>query len=214
VLGPDAVSQLAGAEAEVIIEATGLATISRKKAIRFFTGSTRAVAAAARASGARHLLLSIVNSDLPQVQGFGYFAGKSAQEKVAREQSPDLVIVRSTQWFEFAGQTLERMKAGPFAFVPAMKTKPVALDAVAKVIAECATGARPGDFHQVAGPETTTLWEMAKQLPGKRVRPVLLAPPTGYGRAFRKGALVPGDEVEVVGPRFEQWLAETKHSIL
>ena len=205
VLRDDAIARLA--DAEVIVEATGRFTISRKAATDFFTRSTRAIAAASRVSGARHILLSIVSVELPQVQGYGYFAGKTAQEHVARQESPNLTIVRSTQWFEFAGQNLDRMKVGPFALVPAMTIKPVALDAVANVIADSATGVRTGELHKVAGPEVTTLWKMTKQLPSKRVTPIPLPIPSGYGRAFRSGTLVPGDDIEVIGPRFSEWLS-------
>jgi hypothetical protein len=204
VLRDNAVERLS--QADVIVEATGRFTTSRKVATDFFTRSTRAVTAAARASGARHILLSIVNCDLPEVQGYGYFAGKTAQERVAREESENLTMVRSTQWFEFAGQNLDRMRFGPLALVPGMTIKPVALDAVADVIAKCAVGKRVGASHQVAGPEVMTLGEMTKLLPDKHVLPVAMPIPGIMGRAFRNGALVPGSSVEVVGPRFSDWL--------
>ena len=205
VLHDDAAARLAFAD--VIVEATGQFTTSRKRATDFFVRSTRAVAAAARAANARHILLSIVNCDLPQVQGYGYFAGKTAQERVAREESDSLTIVRSTQWFEFPGQNLDRMKFGPFALVPRMTMKPVALDAVADVIAGCVTGARTGALVEVAGPEVMTLWDMTSQLPHKSVKPLPLPIPGSMGRAFRDGVLVPGDDTEVTGPRFSEWLA-------
>ncbi len=204
VLRDDAVSRLGHADA--IVEATGRFTISRRVATEFFTRSTRAIAAAASASGAQHILLSIVNCELPEVQGYGYFAGKTAQERVARAESARLTVVRSTQWFEFPQQNLQRMRLGPVAFVPTMTIKPIALDAVAAVIADCATGSRTGALQEVAGPEVTTLWEMTKQRSDRRVAPIPLALPTGYGRAFDNGALLPGDGVEVIGPRYAEWL--------
>lgn len=206
VLHDDAVTRLA--QYDVIVEATGLFTTSRKVATDFFTRSTRALAAAAGNSGARHILLSIVNCELPQVQGYGYFAGKTAQERLARQESENLTIVRSTQWFDFASQNLTRMKFGPLAAVPTMTIKPVALDAVAEVIAECVTGVRTGPLHEVAGPEVMTLWEMTKQVSDKKAIPVPLPIPGRMGRAFRRGDLAPGD-VEMVGPRFSQWLRGT-----
>lgn len=205
VLRDDAVARLT--PADVIVEATGQFTTSRKRATDFFVRSTKAVAAAARAADARHILLSIVNCDLPEVQGYGYFVGKTAQERVAREESPKLTIVRSTQWFDFPQQNLDRMKFGPFALVPGMKIKPVALEAVANVIAECVTGVRTGNLVEVAGPEVTTLWDMTNQLPHKSAKPLRLPIPGSMGRAFRDGILVPSDATEVVGPRFSEWLA-------
>lgn len=194
---------------DVIVEATGHFTMSKKSATEFFTRSTRALAAAAHASGARHLLLSIVNCELPEVQGYGHFAGKTAQEQVARSESENLTIIRSTQWFEFADQNLKRMKLGPLSLVPQMTIKPVALEAVAEVIADFATGRRTGAFAEFAGPETTTLWKMTKQLPNTRHAPIPihLPIPGRMGQAFRNGRLVPGHEAEVIGPSFSTWLS-------
>lgn len=204
VLRDDAAAALAGAD--VIVEATGQFTTSRKAATRFFTASTRAIGRAAGAVGAHHVLLSIVNCMRPEVQGYGYFAGKTAQEAVARSVSPHLTIVRSTQWFEFARQNLERMGFGPVALVPRMTIAPVALDAVAAVIADVAVGKHSAREVEVAGPDTTTLWAMTKALPGPGVIPVPLPIPGRMGRAFRDGVLLPGRDTEVVGPSFREWL--------
>lgn len=194
--------------ADVVIEATGRFTTSRAAATQFFTGSTRAIGRAAGASGAHHVLVSIVNCSLPEVQGYGYFAGKTAQEAVARSVSPRLTIVRSTQWFEFARQNLERMRFGPVALVPAMTIAPVALDAVAAVIADVAVGRRSEDDVEVAGPGTTTLWDMTKALPDRGVTAVPLPIPGRMGRAFRGGALLPAVGTETVGPTFREWITE------
>lgn len=210
VLRDDAVQRIG--HADIIVEATGHFTTSKKAATNFFTRSTRAVAAAARELEAKHILLSIVNCELPDAQRYGYFAGKAAQESVAREESENLVMVRSTQWFEYARQNLDRMKAGPFAFVPGMLIQPVALHSVASLIADCATGVRPGAFYEIAGLETTTLWKMTKELSNKNIVPVPLPIPGRMGQAFRKGILVPGEKVELIGPRFSEWLNDQDES--
>lgn len=193
-------------DADVVIEATGLFTTSRRRATDFFTRSTRAIGAATARRGARHVLLSIVNCTRPEVQGYGYFAGKTAQEQSAAAVSPLLTVVRSTQWFEFARQNTERMRFGPFVLVPGMTIAPVSLDAVAGVIADVAVGARTAPVVEVAGPETTTLWAMTRALGLPGLVPVPLRIPGRTGRAFRVGALLPERHVEVVGPRFSEWL--------
>ncbi|KRC51742.1 NADH(P)-binding protein [Leifsonia sp. Root227] len=197
-------------DADVIVEATGRFTTSRSIATRFFTQSTRAVAAAANAVGARHVLLSIVNCERAEVQGYGYFAGKRAQEEAARDLSRDLAIVRTTQWFEFAGQTLERMGLGPVGLVPRMLIQPVALDAVAAVVADAAVEPKTVVQREVAGPEIMTLAEMTRRVrPTKVVRiPLLLPGPTW--RAIRHGALLPSQDAAIVGPTFSDWLAHDR----
>lgn len=206
VLRDDAASELSGAD--VIVEATGRFTTSKRVATEFFTRSTRAISAAANTLGARHVLLSIVGCDLPQVQGYGYFAGKSAQERIARESSGRLSLVRSTQWFEFAEQNMKRMRYGPISLVPSMRMRPVSLDAVAEAVAQVALSEFDGQTCQIAGPHVMTLWEMTTQLPNLIARPVPLVVPTDWGLAFRRGALVPGDDVPSTGPTYAQWLQE------
>ncbi|HEY4534776.1 SDR family oxidoreductase [Enteractinococcus helveticum] len=206
VLQDNATLRLAGFD--VVIEATGRFTTSRKTATEFFTRSTRALAAAAQHHGAHHILLSIVNCERPEVQGYGYFAGKAAQERVARSESDKLTIIRSTQWFEFAAQNLVRLKVGPVSLVPQMTIQPVALEAVAEVIADVAVGGRIGDSVELAGPETMTLWDMTKQLPTRRQVILPLPMPGKLGRAFRKGICVPGPQAQRIGPLYSRWLAE------
>ena len=206
VLRDDGAVALSGAD--VIVEATGRFTTSKRVATEFFTRSTRAVSAAANALGARHVLLSIVNCDLPEVQGYGYFAGKCAQERLARDLSKRMSLVRSTQWFEFAEQNMERMRYGPVSLIPSMRMRPVSLDSVAETVARAALSETDGQTYQVAGPEIMTLWEMTAQLPNLTARPVPLVVPTGWGLAFRRGALIPSDNVPATGPTYAQWLQE------
>lgn len=204
VLAPDSGHDLGGAD--VVVEATDVSTQRADVAADFFSRSTRSVAAAVREAGAsRHILVSIVHCDRPELQGNGYYAGKAIQERVAREESPTLTLVRSTTWYEFAAQNVERFSRGPFALVPTMIVRPVALAAVAGVVAECALEERARD-REVAGPEVTTLWRMTRALSN---RPAVLVPfpvPGTAGRAMRGGALLPGPDVEVIGPRFADWL--------
>src|SRR5690554_2815106 len=60
---------------DAVVEATGTNAINSKTAIDFFTRSTKAAAELSRVSGAsKHILLSIVNCEKPEVQGYGYYA--------------------------------------------------------------------------------------------------------------------------------------------
>lgn len=193
--------------ADAVIEATNVTTQNAKVAHEFFSASTRAAGAVARATGARHILVSIINCDHQALNGNGYYSGKAEQERIARSEDPDVTIVRTTQWFEFARQMLERMRFGPVAIVPAMTIQPIALETVSEVVADCVTGERIGPLHQVAGRHTTTLWRMTNALTD---RPPLLLPvavPGRAGRALRDGTLIPGPSVERIGPSFEEWLA-------
>lgn len=204
VLRDDAASVLAGCDA--VIEATGLFTLSRRRALRFYAGSTAALGAAAAQLGIRHILLSIVGCDRPDLQGYGIFAAKAEQERIARRFSANTSIVRSTQWFEFAHQAAERFRAGPLVLVPAMSIQPVALDAVAAVLACAALGRRTERDIQIAGPDQTTLLSMSRVLlEDEPSRLVPLPLPGRYGAGFRAGRLLPDPGAEVHGPNFRTW---------
>jgi uncharacterized protein YbjT (DUF2867 family) len=192
--------------ADVVIEATDIFTQDGRKARDFFVRSTRAVNAVAHETGARHILVSIVGCEQSTLRGNGYYAAKAEQERVAREEHSNLTIVRSTLWFEFARQNLDRARFGPLAIVPAMTVQPIALGSVAEVVADCITGERSGPLHEVAGPERTTLWRMTTALPDRRALPLPVLVPGQAGRALRDGTLLPGPEVEIAGPRFIDWL--------
>lgn len=199
-------------DVDAVIEATDVRTQRAGTATDFFVRSTRAVNAAARRAGAKHILVSIVGCANPELQGYGYYAGKAAQERVALAEHARLTIVRSTTWHEFARQSLERFSAGPLSLVPSMTIRPVALDAVAQAIAECALGDRDGAAYDFAGPEVTTLWAMTKQLDGRRALTLPLPVPGAAGRAMRRGGLLPSGEHEQIGPSFGDWLAASRRT--
>lgn len=203
VLTDDAVRALGAADA--VVEATGTQAMSRKAATEFFTESTRRIGDGAQQTGTHHIVLSIVNCDHPDVQGLGYYAAKATQEQVARAHGA--TIVRSTQWFEFAAQIVSRARLGPLGIVPSMTMRPVALDAVADVIAECVTGERAEAGYDVAGPQIMTLWDLAGRTGSRPRLAIPLAVPGRTGRAFRDGTITGGSDVELVGPDLDEWLA-------
>lgn len=205
VLHDDVEAALAGVDA--VVEASGRFTLSRAKATEFFTRSTRRIGRAAVAVGVRHVLLSIVNCDRPDLQGYGYFAAKAEQERTARSVDPAVRVLRSTQWFEFAQQNASRFGFGPIVLVPSMAIQPIALDAVAAVVADLALGQRADERVDVAGPDRTTLWHLTRAISAGR--PLLAIPLPFVGRAgtgFRHGALLPEQGVEIHGPHLQDWL--------
>ena len=80
-----------------------------------------------------------------------------------------------------------------------MKVKPVALDAVAEVIAENIVGERPATSLDVAGPEIKTLWDMTEKVRRRGIVQVPLLPPGTTWRASRDGRLVPDPKVAEIG---------------
>lgn len=192
-----------------VVEASGTTASGGQEIRRFFESSARHVAAGAAAVGAQaHVVVSIVGCE--RVAGHDYYAGKAAQEAAARAAATPgvrAVVVRTTQWFELARQMVDRLARGPVMVVPQMRVRPVSLDAVADVVGQVVLGTRARADTDLAGPGETTLAAMVRAL---QDRPALRVPVPlpGAGRAARTGALLPGDDVERVGPTFRAWLRE------
>ena len=193
---------------DAVVEATDVFTTDPRKARDFFVASTEHIGAAARdAAVPLHLLVSIVRCSEPTLAGNGYYAGKAAQERAfAAGDGTGKAILRSTLWYEFARQNVERFRVGPIALVPSMTVRPVALDAVAELAAQRCVGETRFDVLDVCGPDVTTLWAMTKALPAVRGALIPLRVPGTAGRALRDGTLLPTDGTRVIGPAFDEWL--------
>ena len=197
---------------DAVVEATNVATQRAPVARDFFVASTRHVAQAAEAAGVPlHVLVSIVHCTDPALSSGGYYAGKAAQERAftaTARSATTAALLRSTLWYEFARQNLDRLSAGPVALVPRMRVRPCALDSVAQVVAERCLGERTFTEHDVCGPGGTTLWRMTRALPRRPAITIPLPVPGASGRAMRDGTLLPPPGTEVIGPSFAQWVAQ------
>ena len=195
--------------ATAVIDVGNVASSRRSTAVRYFTRATTTLLDACRRHGVgRYVLLSIVGiDDVPS----GYYFGKREQERLVAGSGLETVVLRATQFHEFAGQALDRLRLGPVAVVPAMLCRPVAAAAVAERLADLALEAAPPDRVELAGPESVPLIEMTRRLCRARGDRVLLLPvrvPGAVGRAMAGGALVPTGAFEADPLTFDRWLAD------
>ncbi|MDI5967671.1 SDR family oxidoreductase [Streptantibioticus silvisoli] len=198
---------LAGAERVIdVSNVSGGVAIGAARSTAFFEAATANLLRAGRQAGvAHHVVLSIVGSDRV---GLGYYRGKRRQEALVVEGGVPFSVLRTTQFHEFAAQTLRR---GPLVLVPRMLSRPVAAAEVADALVRLAVGAPAGLAPEFAGPEERQMVAMVRQLlraRGSR-RPVLpVRLPGAVGEGLAGGALLPAGP----GPRgrqsFDEWLAE------
>ena len=195
--------------ADVVVDATNIETRSKSKSIKFFQTAATNIVANVRAQAVPHLVtVSIYNAGHPDASGYGYYAGKVAQEQIVRESGVPATIVGSTQWYELGEMILRTAKFGPIIVAPPFLSRPASADAAAARIAEIAVGGPQPEDVIVAGPEERDFHDLViaiakKQgIKGKIVR---FSPP-GMG-AMKSGVLVPPVDVPGVGPTFEEWLA-------
>lgn len=195
------------AAADVVIDVSNVATLRKRHAVAFFeAGTTHLLEAGARAGVRHHVILSIVGIDRVD---FGYYLGKRRQEALVVASARPFSILRSTQFHEFAGQTLDRA-VGPIAIVPRMTVQPVAAREVADALVSLAAGSPVGMAPDLGGPQRRELTELVRAVRharGSNKRVLGVRVPGAAGRAMSSGALVPAGQ----GPRgrqtFDEWLA-------
>ena len=191
------------AGAHVVIDVSNVTTLSKKRAVRFFTaGTEQLIEAGGRAGVKHHLALSIVGIDRV---GFGYYAGKLAQEDLVRRGGLPWTVLRATQFHEFAGQLLDRSPR-PLAVAPGMRVQPVAAREVAQRLVELATGPAQGRAPEIAGPQAHALVDLVRQVARARGRRRLVVPlPIPGGSAARNGLLPTGEHTTGI-QTFAEWL--------
>ncbi|MFS8478186.1 MAG: NAD(P)H-binding protein [Micromonosporaceae bacterium] len=192
---------------DCVVDCANVTTISRRVAIDYFTDTTRRLGRLGQAAGVgHHVVLSIVGiDDTP----YGYYEGKVAQEQVALTGPVPATVLRATQFHEFAGQMLDRMRLGPLSLVPDMLVQPIAAAEVAVALAEVVEAGPAGRVPDIAGPRQEHLPHLARRLvrhTGQRRAVVSVRLPGAAGRAMRSGGVLPGPDAQLRGPSFDEWL--------
>jgi hypothetical protein len=195
------------ARVDRVIDVSNAGSNDEAKATAFFTSAAGHVQAAAERAGAdRIVLLSIVGIDRV---ASGYYAAKLAHEQATRSGPVPAVVLRSTQFHEFAGQVLTWDRVGEVSRVPEMLVQPVAAGTVAAELVELALAASPPAASDVGGPLVEGLVDLATKLAARRGEPATVEghrDDTERAELLATGALLPGRDARLVGPTFEEWL--------
>lgn len=206
VTGEGLIDALAGAR--VVIDVASSSSLEDRAAMEFFTASGRnLLTAEARAGVRHHIALSVVGADrLPQG---GYFRAKAIQEDLVRTAGIPYTILRSTQFFEFAGGIARSATDGPSARLPIAPVQPVAADDVARLLARIAVIAPINMTIEIGGPELMAMDEFVRRYLESRWdrTPVVGDPHARYlGARVDDGSLTPGKHAHIGMTIFEKWL--------
>jgi uncharacterized protein YbjT (DUF2867 family) len=193
--------------ADVLLDTLNTRSARRGPAEDFFTTTTRRLQEAGSAAGVRHLVtLSILGID--RADAYGYYQAKQAQERAASAGPVPVTVLRAAQFYELAGQLLGRMRRGPVALVPRMRSQPVAARTVGEHLIRLAHE-QPRGRVELAGPEVLDLADVARrlvELRGEHVRVVPLSLPGRLGRQLRSDAMLATPATVIDGPSLETWL--------
>jgi uncharacterized protein YbjT (DUF2867 family) len=176
----------------------------------FFTASARNLQRAGAEAGARGIVVvSIIGID--KFEG-GYNAAKLAQEQALLEGPLPVRIVRAAQFHEFFDQFVGWMTQDGVAYLPEMRTQPLAARVVAETLADAAEEPEieNGKITEVAGPREERLTDLAAALFASRddSTEISEAPQTDDpdAKAYAEGGALPNPGAKLAGPSFEEWL--------
>src|SRR6478609_9644789 len=143
--GPELEAALTGVDTVVDVTACPL-----EEAATFFPTVARNIGTAATAAGVRRtVVLSIVGVD--RSPDYDYYVAKLDQEQTYRATAPGVVVLRATQFLDFAAQMLQWNTQDGVASIIDVPTQPVATGEIVQVLLDVATGVIEGDV-ELAGP--------------------------------------------------------------
>ncbi|WP_137293937.1 SDR family oxidoreductase [Nocardioides dongxiaopingii] len=208
ITGTGLVEAMAGID--VVVDVTNSPVWDDDAVLDFFVTSTGNQLAAEKQAGVgHHVAVSIVGArDLPTS---GYLRAKVAQEDAIAGGGVPFSVLRATQFFEFVGGIAEAGLVGDEIHLPPAPFQPVAASDVADALADVVTSAPLDGYVEVAGPELSTMAEVASRVLAARgdARPVVVDEGARYfGADVAGGALAPRGKPGHTGvTTLEQWLA-------
>jgi uncharacterized protein YbjT (DUF2867 family) len=199
---------------DTIIDTATWPTPDQDEATKFFTTSARNLQRAGSEAGVKRIVVvSIIGID--KFKG-GYNAAKTAQEQALLEGPLPVRIVRASQFHEFFDQFVGWMTQEGVAYLPEMKTQPVAARDVAEGLADAAEEPEieNGRITEVAGPREERLADLAAALFASRNDSTEIREADQSddpdAAAYAEGAALPNPGAKLAGPTFEEWLASAR----
>jgi uncharacterized protein YbjT (DUF2867 family) len=203
-LVPDGLSR-ALSDVDAVIDVTQSPSLDEADATDFFTTVAGNLGRAATDAGvSRTVVLSIVGVD--RSPDYGYYVAKLAQERAARAAAPGVVVLRATQFHEFAGQMLGWGTKDGVAQIIDVPTQPVATAEIVRLLLDLATGAAQGDT-ELAGPRQEQLVDQVRRLVARSGSDVTVeAVPAPSSLA--NGSMLPGPDALLRGPDWQTWVEQ------
>ena len=195
-------ASLAGVDA--VVDVTAFPAIDESASTDFFTTVATNLGLAATAAGVqRSVVLSIVGLD--ESQDYPYYRAKLAHEQATRKAAPGALVLRATQFHDFARQMLEWNIDDGVARIMDVPLQPVDTAAIAQVLVEIATGAIDRDV-ELAGPKQERLVDLVERYAAHIGSDVKVEPGEAVA-SMAGGSILPhGDDVLIRGVDWQTWL--------
>jgi uncharacterized protein YbjT (DUF2867 family) len=187
---------------DAVVDATSHPGLDVEPVASMFRAATARLQTAASARGVGHLVvLSIVGIDGATD---GHPAAKVAHEEAAFDGPVPVTIQRATQFHEFPAQMIGWMGGIDPVPIPQWQVRTVAARTVGQVLVEVASSAPTGRAVDLAGPTEERLDDLARRFSSHVGSPVAI---TSVPVDEPDRSRLPGHDVRIVGPTFDEWLA-------
>lgn len=196
------VAALQGVEA--VVDVVSTAGVLEEDASReiFQTVATHLGDAGTEAGVQRSVVLSIVGVD--RAEDYGYYRAKVFHETATREHAPGPLVLRATQFHDFARQMFEWNQDAGTTHIIDVPLQPVDTTEIVRLLVDLATGAVDHDV-QLAGPREERLVDLVQQYAdhiGSDVRVEAIEAPA----SLAGGAMLPDESALRRGVDWQTWL--------
>src|SRR6266446_5194312 len=148
--------------AQVVVDVSNAPSWEDKAVLEFFETSGRNLLAGEAAAGVKHhVALSVVGTE--RLLASGYFRAKMAQEQLIKASPVPYSIVRSTQFFEFAGGIAQSATDGQTVRLSPALVQPIVSDDVAAALVQVVVGTPLNGTVELAGPERLPLDKLVRR---------------------------------------------------
>ena len=193
--------------AQVVVDVANSPSFEDDAVMKFFqTSGKNLLAAEARAGVSHHVALSIVGTDrLPES---GYLRAKLAQEKLIKDSSIPYSILRSTQFFEFAGGIAQSGTIGQEVHISTGAIQPIASDDVVAALTDITVGPPLNGTVEIAGPVRMPMAEFVRLFLNATEDSRRLVPDKHalyFGTELDDTSIVPAGNVRLGKIKYEDW---------
>ena len=194
-------------DVKVVVDVSNSPSFEGNAAMDFFQTSTKNLLyAEAKKRVTHHVLLSIVGADRPG--SGGYFQAKSAQENLIKESGIPYSILRSTQFFEFAGTIAQLGTIGQEVHVSTGLVQPIAADEVVNALMEIIIHSPLNATVEVAGPQRMRMDEFISSFLQLTNDPRYLVADKHalyFGAEIDEKSLIPGENPRIGNLNYDDW---------
>jgi uncharacterized protein YbjT (DUF2867 family) len=194
-------------DATVVVDVSNSPSFEDNAVLAFFQQSTNNLLTAETYAGVKyHVAVSVVGAE--RLPDSGYLRAKLAQEELIKKAGIPYTIMRSTQFFEFAGSIANSGTIGAEVHISTGAIQPIASDEVVDALLKVVLDGPLNTTVEVAGPERMPMHEFIRYyLDATEDSRQLIADKHAryFGAELDDKSIVPGENPRLGKIKYEDW---------